>query len=95
MPEVTLNPGQAGLDFSAQGMRHGRYDANRSGHVTVEDPAHLKAIKLLGDTYNIGERVPVTADLPGWDCSCGFSAYRFQRTCPRCGDSRPNLEPAQ
>lgn len=90
VPEITLPPGCAGLDLRSKFGPGAKYDPSDGRHVTVDNPDHLKAIRLLGDTYNVGERVAVTADQPGWDCGCGFSAYRFQRTCPRCGEGRPD-----
>lgn len=63
------------------------YQADRSGLIHVENPDHARAIKhdqaIAGDVV---ECQALARSVPSTTCQeCGFSAYLWQKTCPRCG----------
>jgi hypothetical protein len=65
------------------------YRANRSGHVEVDNPAHVDAAlkNPLADGAITAAKLH-GAGIPGATCtSCGFGAFAWQASapCPRCG----------
>lgn len=75
----------------------GRYDASRSGRVSVENPAHvrqiLKASEASGDP--IREALYSSAGTgPSRECpACSFIGYMWQRDCPRGHGPMPARTP--
>lgn len=55
--------------------------------VTVEDPAHARKIAEMGNVEGfVHVAVSSGSTLPGRQCGgCGFAAWKWQTTCPRCG----------
>jgi hypothetical protein len=71
-------------------MRDGTtYDADRKGYIDVTNPAHLDQIRKNPVMRDVGLRVDqvdfrLTVD-ENVCPSCGFSGFRWQRTCPKDG----------
>jgi hypothetical protein len=63
------------------------YDANRAGHIDVEDPGHVSAMLRNTDGFVTDQKF-AAVKAPGVTCvTCGFNGFRFQLSapCPRCG----------
>ena len=85
---LRLAPGVYGLT-----MRDGRkIDADARGRIVVPDRYMADARDAMKDTQllsDLDSTVRVRAE--GKDCpGCGFSAYRWQHVCPRCGSDIPD-----
>jgi len=73
-------------------MQDGReYKRNARGYVEVRDPDHVAAIRRSwpaqhGLIHEVEEVPGFRTNDPPNDCpTCGFSAWSWQRRCPRCG----------
>ncbi len=68
-----------------------RYDVGRNGTVQIDRPDHLDQLRRRSTDALNAERIlePVRLTAPrmaGRSCAgCGFAAWPWQRTCPRCG----------
>lgn len=83
MTELRVPPGSTGLQ-----MEDGsRYDASRSGRVTVDRPDHVRAIMRASDKSGgpIAEAVHGGAvGGPSRECPvCRFIGYLWQPGCPK------------
>jgi hypothetical protein len=70
-------------------MRDGTsYPVGRNGSVHISDPAHVREMDRHGDPgAGVGYVAPSLGfvEVGGKTCGCGFDAWPWQRTCPRCG----------
>ena len=69
-----------------------RYEA-RNGKVDIDNPAHVRQALRSGNGDLGAIAVPVTgfgAVARGERrCGCGFTAFRWQHRCPKCGVDLP------
>jgi hypothetical protein len=81
MAETVTVPDRKCVGFTVGGRK---YDADRRGRIQVENPQHAAAIRrALGDS---ARAVTGFDGAPGRACpGCGFHAFAFTVTCPRCG----------
>jgi hypothetical protein len=83
MPELRVPPGCTGLQ-----MEDGsRYDASRSGRLTVDRPEHVKAIMKASEASG-GPIARAIHGAPSGTSSrycpeCTFIGYGWQRDCPK------------
>jgi hypothetical protein len=85
--DFRVPPGCTGLTFKDGS----RVNANRDGRVVV-DEKHASAIEKADPSRRI-HRISYNATrAPGRECRCGFMAYRWQSSCPRCGQSLKGSE---
>jgi hypothetical protein len=69
-----------------------RYEA-KNGKVEIDDPGHARQALRSGNA----EFGAIAAPLHGFgdlqpgekNCGCGFNAFRWQTSCPRCGADLP------
>lgn len=80
MPRFTVLPGAEGMDM-ADGTH---YDADRSGHVEVDD-RHAAAIAAsTAGTRGWAGQTPYTFAGGSKHCArCNFTAFLWQHECPR------------
>lgn len=59
----------------------------RNGRVIqVDDPVHARKIAEMGNVEGTVHIAGAAVSVPGRECDdCGFSAWKWQTTCPRCG----------
>ncbi len=68
-----------------------RYEVGRNGTVQIDEPRHLRELRkspARGGNLEVQIEPPtlIVPGAEGRDCEkCGFSAWGWQRTCPRCG----------
>lgn len=81
MPRFTVQPGAEGMDLP-DGTH---YDADRSGHVEVDD-RHVAAIRAsTAGTRGWAGQTPYTFTGKSRHCPrCSFVAFLWQHECPRC-----------
>lgn len=83
MPDLTVPPGCTGLQ-----MQDGsRYEASRSGRLTVERPEHLKAIMRASEASG-GPIAHTVYGAPTGTATrhcpvCAFIGYGWQSQCPK------------
>ena len=69
-----------------------RYDA-RNGKVEIDNPAHVRQALKSGNHQFGAISLPVTGFRTvargEKHCNCGFTAFKWQATCPRCGADLP------
>jgi len=65
-----------------------KYHADKSGHIVVDNPAHIKAIKKSQQAQDgwLEKRYETVKDcVTGKVCTtCQFVAFAYQETCPKC-----------
>lgn len=81
-------------DFRVPPQCHGfemqdgtKYNPNKDGVVHVEREDHARAIRNSYQAKDWGGGVVTWGwkyRAEGWDCVCGFSAFAWQDSCPRC-----------
>lgn len=81
--QFTLPNGAGGLKIASDGTRYG---ADPTGHITVENPDHVKQIREKGSLY-ITKRITGFGHLAIERCNCGFAPFKFSSVCPRCGNT--------
>ena len=70
-----------------------RYEVGRHGTVQIDEPRHLQELKhspARGHGLEVQIESPALSipGAEGRDCeTCGFSAWGWQTTCPRCGET--------
>jgi hypothetical protein len=83
LADLRVPPGCTGLQME----NGGRYDASRTGRVSVENPAHVKAIMKASAASGEPIREAVhggTSGGPARECTvCHFTGYLWQSGCPR------------
>lgn len=72
--------GCTGLSF-ADGTR---YEA-RGGRVVVDNPRHARQVHTADQKGHIAVAHYTAVGGRSHICRCGFIAYGWQSTCPRCG----------
>ncbi len=60
------------------------YRASSTGRITVDNPAHARLVASNGRRY-IDRPIEGFHGAEGKVCACGFAAFNWQATCPRCG----------
>ena len=88
MTTYRLPPGAGGVDLEGGGHYKGSGSRKRGATVTIDDPAHQRAMDragaVAGNLHKVGFTAP--AGLPSRRCEpCDFTAYSWQTECPRCG----------
>lgn len=63
------------------------YDANRAGHIEVDDPGHVAAMLRNSDGFVTTAKFSAVRALGAHCSDCGFEGFKFQLSapCPRCG----------
>lgn len=79
MPDFRVPPGCTGLTFKDGS----RANATREGRVVV-DEKRADAIRKADDSGRFHQIAGGIVRAPGRECTCGFMAYRWQSTCPKC-----------
>jgi len=76
------NDGVRGIDVTTE-KGTVKYDADKSGRITVDNPAHARSLKANGFTMAAGVSGFAA---PGYPCEgCGFNSLFKVYKCWKCG----------
>jgi hypothetical protein len=85
------NDGVRGVDITTE-KGTVKYDADKSGVVRVDNPAHARQMKAEGFTRR-GVSLGVGRSRFGtWLCSCEKLSFDYQLKCVHCGIEKPTIE---
>jgi hypothetical protein len=93
LAELRVPPGCTGLQMEGGG----RYDATRTGRVSVDNPAHVRQIKKASEASGEPIREALFAATPGGPSRvcpvCAFVGYGWQENCPKGHGEMPFGDP--
>jgi hypothetical protein len=79
--------GAKGIDITQADGSVRKYDADRAGRISVDDPKLVKKLKAEGFTSS---GLAATFNVDGFPCGCGHQS--LFRVCGKCGADNGNRD---
>lgn len=63
------------------------YNTNRKGEIEIDNQRHIKELKNDKQLADLVNQKAYSFVAKENNCNCGFTAFSWQTTCPKCGNS--------